>query len=171
MATIDEEFTPASAANANDDQHATPSPIWLAALNRYYAELNKGGLKHSVIEKDLWNIESPGDLLAQIETLAPIEARTKTWTGVITQLEAVLLGLNDFAAIVSWSLGMNGKVAAVLWGSIRLIIKVSRFMRVEADGLLKRFSSLSLSCRISWTCFKSFSKLYRVSINMSRSFL
>jgi hypothetical protein len=35
-----------------------------------------------------------------------------------------VLGLNDFVALTAWSLGMNGKVAAVLWGSIRLIIKV-----------------------------------------------
>ena len=53
MVATDKEFTPSSAANANEDQHATPSPIWLAALNRYYAELSKGGLKHSVIEKEI----------------------------------------------------------------------------------------------------------------------
>ena len=43
----------------------------------------------------------------------------------IHKLESILLDLNDFAAVTAWALGMDGKVAAVVWGSIRLILNVS----------------------------------------------
>ncbi|KXX82641.1 putative disease resistance protein RDL6 [Madurella mycetomatis] len=103
------------------------SPIWHAALEKYYSELAKGGVKASIINKDLWNIQSPEELITQIETLAPVQdARSNTWAKALAQLQPILLGINDFATIIAWGMGMNGKVAAVLWGSIRLIIKFAR---------------------------------------------
>ncbi|KAJ6447148.1 coxI translation protein CYA5 [Purpureocillium lavendulum] len=118
---------PSGESVGDGEQHSTISPTWQAALDRYFAELKRGGVKGSLIEKDLWDVKSPDDLIAQIEAFAPTEAQTTSaWTKVVNQLEPILLGLNDFVAIVSWSLGMNGRVAAVLWGSIRLIIKFAQ---------------------------------------------
>jgi hypothetical protein len=100
-------------------------PIWLIALERYYGELRKGGVKESMIEKELWDIESPEELLAQIEVVAPSEIQAATvWPSILMRLEPILLGLNDFAAVVAWTMGMDQRVAAILWGSIRLMIKV-----------------------------------------------
>lgn len=102
------------------------SPLWQAAIAKYYNELAKAGIKSSVINKDLWNIQSPDELIAQIEAVSKEQAtQSASWTRSLVQLRPVLLGLNDFAALTSWLMGVNGKVAAVLWGSIRLIIKVS----------------------------------------------
>lgn len=135
------------------DQSGPTSPIWQAALDRYYEELRKGGIKDSFIDKDLWNVETPDDLLTQIETLAPPEAQSsKAWMKVLTQLQSVLLGLNDFAAIIAWSMGMDGKVAAVLWGSIRLMIKVLTLLLVGKWPLLNTGSSLNQSFQILLIC-------------------
>ncbi len=117
------------------DRSGSTSLIWQAALERYYEELRKGGIKESLIDKDFWNIETPDDLLTQVETLAPQEAQSsRTWMKVLGQLQSVLLGLNDFAALIAWSMGMDGKVAAVLWGSIRLMIKVSPMVLQNMHG-------------------------------------
>jgi hypothetical protein len=104
------------------------SPIWQAALEKYYTELAKGGFRATAIDKEVWNIESPDDLLAQIEALGPDqETQSSSWSKAVTQLQPVLVGLGDFAALTMWMMGMNGKVATILWGSIRLIVKVWPF--------------------------------------------
>lgn len=50
--------------------------------------------------------------------------------GSLQRLEPILLGLNDFAIVTAWALGMNGKVSAVVWGSIRLILNVGDTLNV-----------------------------------------
>src|SRR6266699_2262739 len=75
----------------------TTNPIWEAAIEKYYGEFRQGGLKEAAIDKDLWNIESPDDLLSQIEQLAPPEAvSTNKWTKYTAQLKPTLLSLGDF---------------------------------------------------------------------------
>ena len=101
------------------------SHIWQSAINKYYDELKKGGIKGPAIEKDLWNIKSPMALLDQIRALEPSDARrSKAWLGSLCRLETILPSLNDFAVVSAWALGMNGKVAAIFWGSIRLLLSV-----------------------------------------------
>jgi hypothetical protein len=104
------------------------SAIWQNAIQRYYDELRRGGIKGLAIDKDLWNIKSPMDLLEQVRNLEPPDSRASgTWLGSLRRLEPILLGLNDFTSVTAWALGMNGKVAAVVWGSIRLILNVSEY--------------------------------------------
>ena len=101
------------------------SRIWQNAIDRYYDELKKGGIKAPSIDKDLWNISSPEQLTQQVQSMVPTDAQLSgTWANIMKRLEPILLSLNDFAAVVAWALGMNGKVAAIIWGSIRLILKV-----------------------------------------------
>lgn len=101
------------------------SQIWHNAIQKYYDELKKGGIKGPAIDKDLWNIKSPVDLLEEIRAHESLGSSTpRTWMGSLHRLESILLGLNDFAAVTAWAMGMNGKVAAVVWGSIRLILNV-----------------------------------------------
>lgn len=110
----------------NSTQEKAESAIWRAAIQRYYDELKKGGIKGPAIEKNLWNIENPVNLLEQVRDLEPPDSRTsRAWLGSLSRLEPILLGLNDFASITAWALGMNGRVAAIVWGSIRLILNVS----------------------------------------------
>lgn len=96
------------------------SQIWQSAIQRYYEELRKGGYKGQAIDKDLWNIKNPVELLDQIKSL-PSSGR---WMDDLSSLERILLSLSDFAAVTALALGMNGRVAAVIWGSIRLLLNV-----------------------------------------------
>jgi len=96
------------------------SQIWQIAIQRYYEELRKGGYKGQAIDKDLWNIKNPVELLDQIKSL-PSSGR---WVDDLSSLERILLSLSDFAAVTALALGMNGRVAALIWGSIRLLLKV-----------------------------------------------
>lgn len=106
------------------DEHHT-SAIWQAAIDRYYAELRRGGVRGPAIDHDLWSIHSPDDLLKQIDGLAPADSRASgSWMRSLRRLEPVLLSINDFVAVLTLSLGVRGQVAAVIWGSIRLIMKV-----------------------------------------------
>jgi hypothetical protein len=116
----------ASRVDESTENSNPPNPIWQAAIEKYYAELRQGGLKEKAISKDLWNIESPDDLLTQIEKLAPPESESsKIWTRYTDRLRPTLLGLGDFMAWIALLIGMNGRVAAIMWGSIRLIVQVS----------------------------------------------
>jgi hypothetical protein len=104
------------------------SVIWQNAIQRYYDELRRGGIKGPAIDKNLWNIKGPMELLEQVRNLEPPDSRaSRTWLGSLRRLEPILLGLNDFASVTAWALGMDGKVAAVVWGSIRLILNVSEY--------------------------------------------
>ncbi|CAK7200406.1 hypothetical protein SEUCBS139899_003101 [Sporothrix eucalyptigena] len=118
------------------------STIWQSALQEYYAELAKGGMKATAIDKDLWSIQDPEDLLAQINALRPLTDWQKgPWNKSYAQLQGILLSFNDFAALIAWGLGMNGKVAAVLWGSIRLIIKFAHPVLPDLVQMLETLQS------------------------------
>ena len=99
------------------------SKIWRAALQRYYDELANGGYRGHAIDKDLWDIKDSEELLNQIKSL-PASGRGPEDLNV---LKKVLVGLSDFAAVAAWALGMNSRVAAVIWGSIRLLLVVGRY--------------------------------------------
>lgn len=110
--------------NAEEPQSPT-STLWQAAIEKHYSELAKFGIKASVVDKDLWNTQSPDELIAQINAVGPVPTmHSNTWTKALNQLQPILLGFNDFATVTARVMGTNGKVAAMLWGSIRLIIKV-----------------------------------------------
>lgn len=81
------------------------------------------------IDQDLWRIHSPNVLIDEIQEMVPRESQIfKIWMNALLKFESVLLALNGFAAVIALSLGMNGRVAALLWGSLRLILKVSRLI-------------------------------------------
>ncbi|KAK7743150.1 hypothetical protein SLS53_004235 [Cytospora paraplurivora] len=123
-------------ASTNPTNGGPSSPIWQAALDRYFAELRRGGVKEALIEKDLWNVEDADDLLAQVSALAPTETASP-WTRSVAQLKPILLGFSDFAAITAWAMGMDGRVAAVIWGSIRLMIKLAQPVLPELITMLE----------------------------------
>jgi hypothetical protein len=103
-------------------------PIWQAAIDQYYKQLEEEGMKRTpTIDKDVWGIKSPNVLIDEIQEMVTQEPQiSKIWTTLLLKLEPLLLALNDFVAVIAWSLGMDGRVAALLWGSMKLILKVSR---------------------------------------------
>jgi len=105
---------------------AQDNKIWKAALQRYYDELANGGYKGHAIDKDLWDIKDPEELLDQIRTFPASERAPED----LNALKKALLGLSDFAAVAALALGMNGRVAAVIWGSIRLLLVVGQWLFV-----------------------------------------
>jgi hypothetical protein len=96
------------------------SRIWQNAIQRYYEELEKGGYKGKAIDRDIWNVKDPVELLDQIQSFPS----SKPW---MDDLRKLLLSLSDFAAVTALALGMNGRVAAVIWGSIRLLLNVGHY--------------------------------------------
>lgn len=98
------------------------SPVWQTAIDKYYAELRRGGIRRLAVDGDLWSIDSPDGLIRQVQSLVPATSQLSVnWR----RLESALLSLNDFAAVITPALGMDIRVAAVIWGSIRLILKVN----------------------------------------------
>lgn len=157
-------------SNCKDENHT--SVIWQAAIDRYYAELRRGGVRGPVIDHDLWSIHSPGDLLKQIDSLAPPNSRTAgSWTRSLRRLE-VLLSINDFVAVFTLSLGVRGQVAAAIWGSIRLFMKVGgastrRYIKMY---LAELFSFPNPSFQNSSTCSRNWAVLCPGSANTSRDY-
>lgn len=111
------------------------SKIWQAAIQKYYSELAKGGLKGANIDRDLWKIKSPIELLDEIRALQPKSVGlSRAWLGALHRLEPILLSLNDFVVVTAWAFGMNGRVSAVIWGSIRIILTVLLDFSVPIDA-------------------------------------
>lgn len=118
------------------------SEMWRQAICKYYSELEKGGIKGPVLDKDLWNIITPVDLINQIKAHESSHSLVShSWFGSLNlfrRLETVLLGLNDFAAVTAWAMGMSGKVGTLLWGSIRLILKLAQPVIPEVLVILEK---------------------------------
>ena len=66
------------ATTAVGGSQTNSSPIWQAALERYFAETRKRGIKDAAIENDLWDVQTPEDLLSRIETTVPPETKSST---------------------------------------------------------------------------------------------
>lgn len=128
------------------------SQIWTQAIRKYCSELEKGGIRGSALDKELWNINSPVDLMNQIKALESSETLiSRSWFGSLklsSRLETVLISLNDFAAVTAWALGMNGKVATLVWGSIRLILKLAQSALPEVLVMLEKLhKTLPKNCK------------------------
>ena len=64
------------------------------------------------------------ELLTQARDLEPPGARNRNILSSLSRLEPMLLHINDFSAITALFLGANAKSAALVWGSIRIILTV-----------------------------------------------
>lgn len=118
------------------------SEMWRQAIRKYYIELEKGGIKGPALDKDLWYISTPMDLINQIKAHESSHSLvSNSWfvsLKLSSRLETVLLSLNDFAAVTAWAMGMSGKVGALLWGSIRLILKLAQPVIPEVVVILEK---------------------------------
>lgn len=123
---VDQTKPPQSPQDGHSERHFYVSPKWLAAIDKYYEELRRGGVKGLNIDQDLWSVYSPDNLLQQIQNLTAMDPETGSanWMGSLRRLKHILINLNGFVAVIKQALGMNGQVEAVVWGSVRLIFKV-----------------------------------------------
>ncbi|MCJ1404908.1 hypothetical protein MMC11_008134 [Xylographa trunciseda] len=117
------------------------SPLWEKALERYRKELKDGDDYDHIMD-----VGSMEELLDQARALEPTGSRTKTPLQSLNRLEPILAHLNDFSAIIAICLGANTKSAALVWGSIRIILT----LLVPAGGdmlrdVLNMLEELSLS--------------------------
>lgn len=115
----------ADMAAAEPQTHA--NPIWKTVLERYFAETRKGGIKNAVIENHLWTVYTSENLFNGIEVIVPPNTEPSiSWAKILKKLKPGMLGLNFFAVIIIRVFGMEGKVAALFWGSIRLILIIRK---------------------------------------------
>ncbi|KAK4452538.1 hypothetical protein QBC34DRAFT_455296, partial [Podospora aff. communis PSN243] len=121
---VDAELEPGT-RSPTAPQRPTTSPIWHAALDKYYNELARGGMRAAAMDEEVWNIESPDELLAQIQDLETAQKpESPAWPRTLLQLQPVLLGVGDCAALTAWVMGKNAMIASVLWVLIRMTAKV-----------------------------------------------
>ncbi|KAH9428730.1 hypothetical protein MCOR02_011275 [Pyricularia oryzae] len=129
------------------EPQADASPIWKTALERYFAETRKGGIKDAAIENHLWTVQTPEDLLNGIEAIVPPNTEPSiSWARALKELKPGMLGLSLFAAIIVWAFGMEGKVAVLLWGSIRLILMAKSCLAIFQSEICsndKKFEKFS----------------------------
>ncbi len=95
------------------------SQLWEKALEQYRKELKDGDDYESVI-----GVNSMEELLTQARDLEPSGARNKNILSSLSRLEPMLLHINDFSAVTALFLGASAKSAALVWGSIRIILTV-----------------------------------------------
>ena len=95
------------------------SPLWENALERYRKELKEGDDYDHIM--DFISME---DLLSQARALEPTNSRSKTPLRSLSRLEPILVHLSDFSAVIALCLGADAKSAALVWGSLRLILTV-----------------------------------------------
>ena len=93
--------------------------MWEKALEQYRRELKDGDDYESVI-----GVESMEELLNQARNLEPPGVQSKSILSSLSRLEPMLLHINDFSAITALFLGANAKSAALVWGSIKIILIV-----------------------------------------------
>lgn len=96
-----------------DAQHG--SPIWKTAIELYFEEMRKGGTNDPTIDTILWSVNGRSDLLQHVKALVQNSPRAPgTWVESVHRLRPILLSLNDFTAVIAWSLGLNYRLAAII---------------------------------------------------------
>lgn len=72
------------------------------------------------------------ELLEQARSLEPPASQNSS---TLSRLEPILGHLNDFSAVTALCLGADAKSAAIVWGSIRLILTVSCSRSILRESL------------------------------------
>lgn len=99
-----------------DPMNKTTS-LWDKALEQYRRELQDGDDYNVTL-----GISNMEELLKQARSLEPPASHTSS---TLSRLEPILSHLNDFSAVIALCLGADVKSAAIVWGSVRLILTVS----------------------------------------------
>ena len=81
-------------------------------------------------------------MVEQIKTLEPPNAREKA---VVNRLDSVLKFVNDFSAVVAVCFGADAKIAALVWGSMRLILTLASSTSDTLRDVVDVLEELSLT--------------------------
>ena len=82
------------------------------------------------------------ELINQIKTLEQPNAREKA---IINRLDPVLKTVSDFSAIVALCLGTDARLTALVWGSIRLILRLASSTSDALRDIVDVLEELSLT--------------------------
>lgn len=82
------------------------------------------------------------DLLAQIKILEPPNAKEKA---VVNRLNSILKFINNFSAVIAMCFGADAKIAALVWGSIRMILILASSTSDALRDVVDMLEELSLT--------------------------
>jgi len=102
-------------------------------------------------------VDSVEELLNQAKALKPPGAFNKTSASSLNRLEPILNHLNDFSAVIALCFGADAKIAALVWGSIRIILTVYMILMVksQADFVTSWPLQQEIPCGMCSTCWKN----------------
>jgi len=100
------------------------------ALQRYKTELRDHN--DFILQAD--GIE---ELLNEARSLEAKHSRRNDPSVAVGRLEPILSQLNNFAAIMALCFGTNAETAALVWGSVRMILSVCSLESLFYQTLLK----------------------------------
>lgn len=83
-------------------------------------------------DNEFVDANGPEELLVEARSLEPFFRGQTRATGTIVRYESVLSQINDFAAFVAVSSGLQPKVTGVVWGSLKIIFMVALNTAQEA---------------------------------------
>ncbi|KAI1138886.1 hypothetical protein F5Y05DRAFT_354227 [Hypoxylon sp. FL0543] len=116
------------------------SPLWRRALERYQQELGSNE-DYQVIQE----VHSLDDLLGHVSSKQFTPFRDGEILSSLNRLAPKLKFMDDFSGIIALASGADEKLAAVVWGSIRLILKFASSARDTLRGVLYMLEELSLA--------------------------
>ena len=96
------------------------SSLWERAKQHYLMELQERNDFDSVLETASWEM-----ILVQTKAQSPSIAQNSSLLASVQRLEPALIQMNNFATIIAVLCGADAKTAALIWGSIRIILGVS----------------------------------------------
>ena len=121
--------------------HSQPPPqsaLLAKALERFRAELRGSG-------KDVdQNPASIEELLAQNQDLQR-SVRGQKLSGPLGRVEPILSHINNFAAVIALYSGADPKAAGLVWGSLKVILDLSKSTDNGFNSILDMLDELSLS--------------------------
>ena len=113
--------------------------MWNKALDKYREELKDG----DDFEESLY-VNSMEELLGQVKAMDIHNARIAKTLSSLNRLEPMLTHLNDFSAVIALFLGADTKGAALVWGSLRIILSVRALPESQQYQSLLTMTKLAL---------------------------
>ena len=108
-------------------------------MKRYRDELEEEGVDEYQTILEAGTLE---DLVEQIKALEPPNAKEKA---VVNRLDSILKFINDFSAVVAVCFGADAKFAALVWGSIRMILTLTSSPSDTLRDVVDMLEELSLT--------------------------
>lgn len=103
-------------AQPSDYKH---SPLWEKALQNYREELAGDDDYQIILETGTLEV-----LMNDAKTLRPVGPQGRKALDSMGRMKPMIKLVNDFAAVIAVAFGADAMLAAIIWGSIRMILTV-----------------------------------------------